>query len=83
MKLRAMAFWGSSRHLNLALFLLVDNVATYLRERRLSEETGSSEVVEFREATFEFSGLFHLMRTDAHHAASLDLDCRPRTEGTK
>ena len=70
-------FWGSSRHLNLS----VDRVATYLRERRLSGESGSAEVVECREAIFEFSVVFHLMCTDARHAAGLDSDCRPRTDG--
>ena len=63
-------FLGSSRHLNLALFLSVDRVATYLRGRRLPGESGSAEVVEFREAIFEFSAVFHLMRTDARPAAA-------------
>ena len=73
---------GSSRHSNLALFLSVDRVATYLRGRRVSGESGSAEVVEFREAIFEFSAVFHLMRTDARHAAGLaDSDCQPRTDG--
>ena len=57
--LRAVASLGPSRHLNLALFLSVDRVATYLRERRLSGESGSAEVVEFHEAIFEFSVVFH------------------------
>ena len=74
-------FLGSSRHLNLALFLSVDRVATYLRERPLSEKSDSAEVVEFHEAIFEFSVVFHLMHTDAHHAAGLDSDCRPRMDG--
>ena len=80
MNLREVAFLGSSRHLNLALFLSVDCVATYLRERRLSGESGSAEGVEFREAIFEFSVAFNLMCTGACHAAGLDLDCRPRTD---
>ena len=59
----------------------MDHVAIYLRKRRLSGESGSAEGVEFREAIFEFSVVFHLMCTDAHHAAGLDSDCRPRTDG--
>ena len=65
------------------LFLLVNPVATYMyvRERQLSGESGSTVVVEFHEAIFEFGVVFDLMRTDACHAAGLDSDCRPRTDG--
>ena len=44
-------------------------------------ESGSAEVVEFREAIFEFSVVFHLMHIDARHAAGLDSDCWPRMDG--
>ena len=66
-------FFGSSRRLNLVLLLSVDRVATYLRERRLPGESGSAEVVEFREAVFEFRCCIHLMHTNTHSAAGLDL----------
>ena len=37
--------------------------------------------MEFREAIFEFSVVFYLMCTNAHHAADLDSDCRSSTDG--
>ena len=37
--------------------------------------------MEFCEADFEFSVVFHLMRTNTRHAGGLDSDCQPRTDG--
>lgn len=41
-------------------------LCTYLRERRLTGESGSADVVEFLECDFEFSVVIHLMCTNAH-----------------
>ena len=64
-------FFGSAQCLNLALFLPVDHVATYVRGRsRFGDSVGAS-FVEFHEAVFEFSVLFYLIRINAHHGADL------------
>ena len=66
--------------MNLALFLSVDRVATYVRGRRQFGDSGGASFVEFREAIFEFSMLFYLMRINARHAADLDSDRRSSTD---
>ena len=80
-------FFGSARRLNLALFLSVDRVATYVRGRRRFGESGGATFAEFREAFFffffffEFSVFFYLMRINARHATDLDSDRRSRADG--
>ena len=66
-------FFGSARRLNLTFFLSVDRVSTYVRGRRLFGESGGATFVKFREAVFEFSVIFYLMRINARHAAGLDV----------
>jgi len=73
-------FFGSVRRLNLALFLSVDRGATYVRGRRRFGDSGGASFVEFREAVFEFSVLFYLMRINARHAADPDSDRRSSTD---
>jgi len=73
-------FFGSARHLNLVLFLLVDHVATYVRGRRQFGDSGGASFVEFCEAIFEFSVLFYLMCINARHAADQDSDRRSSTD---
>ena len=72
------------RRLNLALFLSLDRVATYLRGRRRSGESGGAAFVEFREAVFlfEISVVFYLMRINARLAAGLDSIVGPRRSET-
>ena len=36
--------------------------------------------MEFREADFEISVVFHLMCTNTRHAAGLDSDCQPKAD---
>ena len=74
-------FFGSARRLNLALFLSVDHVATYVMGRRRFGDSGGASFVEFREAVFESSVLFYLMCINARHAADLDSDRRSSTDG--
>ena len=74
-------FFGSARRLNLVLFLSVDCAVTYVRGRRRFGDSGGASFVEFREAIFEFSVLFYLVRINARHAADLDSDCQSSTDG--
>jgi len=58
----------------------VDCGATYVRGRRRFGDSGGASFAEFREAVFEFSTLFYLMRINIHHAADLDSDRQSSTD---
>ena len=65
-------FLGSTRHLNLALFLSVDRVTTYLRGRWWSRESGGTAFLQFCEAFFclFFFLIQHAILFNAHQCSS-------------